>query len=211
MSAKAIVDNCEKCGKHELVSSLHGERGGPLFCIPCGMQWHGEHGRRRRAGRIVIKAIKAYYNAGGNYDDIKKLQLAASDLRLGFSFSEITLGYKGDEIGAEIGDITSELLNDTLQLTHPDHQPPERLELAHHVTQELIALKPYVFPAPKRDKPEPIITPTESDESFKGKGSNLKDPLRTSYPCEDCADAFPRYYCDPCKAEYEKREKEKDD
>src|SRR5215468_1979437 len=100
-----------------------------------------------------------------------------------------------------------------LQLTRPDHQPPERRDLAHRVTQELIALKSYVFPAPKREKEEPIFTPEPSNGSVKDTGDTLNDLLRKafSYPCEDCADTTPWHYCDACKAEYEKREKEKDD
>ena len=100
-----------------------------------------------------------------------------------------------------------------LQLTRPDHQPPERRDLAHRVTQELIALKSYVFPAPKQEKEEPIFTPEPSNGSVKDTGDTLNDLLRKafSYPCEDCADTTPWHYCDACKAEYEKREKEKDD
>jgi hypothetical protein len=202
MSAKAIVDECTKCGKRELVSPLHGERGGPLFCIPCGMEWHGEYGRRRRWGRIVIKAMKAYAKAGGHLygDDFDALKLAASGYSLG--------GYEAepDTIGAEIGDITSELLRDTLQLVHPDHQPPERRELAQRVTQELTALKPFVFPAPKREVETPA-KPEARDESFKSQGGNLKEPLRklSSYPCEDCAETTYSYYCTACKTEHDKR------
>ena len=52
-------------------------------------------------------------------------------------------------------ELTSELLADALRLTHPDCHPPERQELAHRVTQGLLALQPFVFPAskPKLKKP----------------------------------------------------------
>lgn len=196
MSAKATVGNCENCGKRELLSPLHGERGGPLRCIACGMEWHGKYGRRRKLGRIVIKAMKAYMNAGGGFGDFNRLRLAAS----GFSVH----GYDVDTIGAELGDITSELLRDTLRLTHPDCQPPERRELAHRVTQELIALQPFVFPAPT---PEPPPEPGEHNTSLKVADDPFEDALRAmaAYPCVDCADAVPQNYCNSCSAEWDKR------
>ena len=158
-----MIDNCQKCGEHGYVMPLHGERGGPLFCPPCCGAWHGEHGKRRKYGRIVIKAIRAYLDhGGGSYMDIDKLKTSATAARLGGIFEASAnakrlldpLGYGADSIGAEVGDITAELLQDTLQLTHPDRHPPERQELAKRVTAELLALKPFVFPAPK--KPEPV-------------------------------------------------------
>ena len=193
------MDECQNCGKRELVMPLHLERGGPLFCIGCGIDWHGKHGRRRNAGRIVIKALKAYFAAGGLSRDINKLSLAASDI----SFPEISLAYEGDKIGVELPDLTSELLNDLFQLVHPDHQPPERRELATRVTQELTRLKPFVFPAPKPEPP-PVYKPEPRDASLEVPREHLKKPSRC-YPCEDCADHIPFYYCAPCKAEHDRR------
>ena len=113
------------------------------------------------------------------------------------------LGYGADSIGAEVGDITSELLADTLQLTHPDRHPPERKELARRVTAELLALKPYVFPAPKPD-PAPTV---ESYASANPRRREIGDPSqKPAYPCELCADALPMDYCDACKAEWGKRQ-----
>ena len=89
-----------------------------------------------------------------------------------------------DTIGAEIGDITSELLEDVLKLCHPDKHPAERKQLADRVTQELLALKPFVFPAPK-PRPEP---PEPRDGSLWDFQKPTKDPLRLTYPCADCAD-----------------------
>ena len=60
MSAKATVDECQECGKRELVTSVHGERGGPLFRIRCGMDRHGEYGRRQRWGRIEYAGGKLF-------------------------------------------------------------------------------------------------------------------------------------------------------
>ncbi len=75
------------------------------------------------------------------------------------------VGYvNADTIGAEVGDITAELLADTIELTHPDKHPPEREEKAKRVTQELLALKPFVFPAPK---PEPLKPQKRRDTSLK--------------------------------------------
>ena len=99
-----------------------------MFCPPCCGAWHGEHGKRRKYGRIVIKAIRAYLDhGGGSYMDIDKLKTSATAARLGGMFEASAntkrlldpLGYGADSIGAEVGDITAELLQDTLQLTHP--------------------------------------------------------------------------------------------
>lgn len=172
-----------------------------MFCIPCGMEWHGKYGRRRKIGRIVIKAMKAYENAGGSLfaKDFDKLKFAATGWSMGGYEAEL------DTIGAEIGDITLELLKDTLQLTHPDHHPPERRALAERVTQELLALEPFIFPPPKRKPEDPFKV--ARDESFKSSGDDLTESLRKvfSYPCEDCADTTPSHYCDACRAEHEKR------
>ena len=148
------VGVCTGCSREKLVGPLHLEKGGPLFCLPCGLEWHVEHSRRRKMGRIVIKAIKAYLAADGALADIDRLKFAAA----GFPF----YSSDADAIGAEVGDITTELLEAAVRLTHPDRHPPERQEAAHRVTQELLALKPFTFPAPKEKVPE------QRDESAVG-------------------------------------------
>jgi hypothetical protein len=44
--------------------------------------------------------------------------------------------------------IPPELLNDAVQLTHPDRRPPERAELANRVTAELLRLRERARSAP---------------------------------------------------------------
>jgi hypothetical protein len=91
----------------------------------------------------------AYEKAGGSWADVTKLKDSAL-----FGFGSAPwhvldpLGYLTDAINtdAEIVDLTSELLDDAVRLTHPDCHPPERQELAKRVTQELLALKPFAFP-----------------------------------------------------------------
>jgi hypothetical protein len=57
---------CPGCGKaDQYLMPLHGDKGGPLRCFMCAGAWHAEHGRKRKAGRIVIKAMKAFEAAGG--------------------------------------------------------------------------------------------------------------------------------------------------
>jgi hypothetical protein len=178
---------------------LHGERGGPLRCFMCAGAWNAEHTRRRKWGRIVIKAMKMFLKERGRYSDIDKLKLYAGGLG---NFAAMFLPGYEDTIGTEVGDITSELLADTLQLTHPDHHPPERRELANRVTQQLLELKPFVFPAPKPPPPPPETK--ERDGSFDVREEPSKKPSQV-YPCELCADTVPRYYCNQCKAESDKR------
>jgi protein-arginine kinase activator protein McsA len=195
--------HCEGCGEFSVLLPLHGGKGGPLRCPLCVGKWNAEHGRRRRTGRIVIRAIKAFLDAGGKYDDIDKLKLSAT---IGDVLPELhldPLGYMTDIAridGADV-DLTSELLADVLKLTHPDHHPPERKELAHRVTQGLLALQPFVFPALKPEKLEPRTSRNPR------KASSSVDS-RPAYPCSDCADTTPYFYCDACNAEYEKREQQ---
>jgi hypothetical protein len=140
---------CAGCQTETWLIPLHGEKGGPPRCFLCRGAWHAKHTRRRKWGRIIIKAMKMFFNEGGRWADVEKLRFHA----LGFEGIGSVLGIPGyeDTIGIEVGDITSELLADAIQLAHPDRHPPERQELAKHVTQELLALKPFVFPAPKTE------------------------------------------------------------
>ena len=196
--------NCTKCGEHTYVGPLHGDKGGPPFCPICAGYWHAEHTRRRRWGRIIIKAMKFYEREGGRWCDFDKLKLAASGVCEDWGID--LLGYGIDTIGTEVGDITSELLADTIQLTHPDKHPVERRDLAKRVTQELLALKPFVFPAPKA---KPPATPMPRDGNIKNARATLLKPSQPqAYPCSECADTVPYYYCSACRAEHDKRRRE---
>jgi hypothetical protein len=149
-----MMGACTKCGTHGYVMPLHDERGGPLFCFMCAGAWHAEHGRRRRAGRVVVKALRGYQKAGGSIygKDFDELKLAAGGM---------FVLHAADTAGADFRDLTSELLESTIALTHPDKHPPERKAEANRVTQELHALKPFVFPAPEPDPPEPPPKPDD--------------------------------------------------
>jgi hypothetical protein len=186
------VGACQKCGEQTYLLPLHDERGGPLFCFMCAGAWHAEHGPLRRTRRLVIKALRAYTAAGGHLygKDFDDLKLAADGL------AEF-VGLKADN--TEFSDLTSELLAAAIALTHPDKHPPERRAEANRVTQELHALKPFVFPEPK---PEPI---KPRDVSSNKRGVDLNKPSQPAYPCEDCRDTIDTFYCDTCKAEWERR------
>jgi hypothetical protein len=103
-----------------------------------------------------------------------------------------------------------ELLAATIALTHPDKHPPEFKAEANRVTQELLALKPFVFPAPK---PKPVVSPAanSSNGESKPRASTAAKKKPPAYPCADCADAVPADYCHDCKAEYDKREQQQFD
>jgi hypothetical protein len=205
---------CPECGSDSFLIPLHCGKGGPLRCPLCVGQWNAEHGRRRRTGRVVIRAIKAFLDAGGKYNDIDTLKLSAIGDGLGDSFGPSytdPLGYMDGIAKLDGGDIdlTSELLADLLRLAHPDHHPVERKALATQVTQGLLALQPFVFPATK--KPPLEKTPPRRDPQPEMKTETLNSPPSRNeqrYPCADCADAVPFDYCDACKAEYEKREQQ---
>jgi hypothetical protein len=194
VSDKGTVAPCAKCGQHTYVMPLHDERGGPLFCFMCAGAWHAEHGPRRRARRVVIKALKAFKAAGGSLfgKDFDELKLAASGFVL----------RAADNINTDFADLTSELLAATIALTHPDKHPPERKAEANRVTQELQALKPFVFPAPQ---PEPPPKPAKPrDGLFDTPRVEPNKPSQPDYPCDDCLFASPRDYCDSCKAQHDK-------
>ena len=181
---------CTICKKHGYVGPLHGERGGPLCCLLCIGKWDAEHNPRRRARRGAIKALKAYESKGGRLygKDFDQLKLVAN-------------GYFSDNaVSDDFKDLTSELLTATLALTHPDRHPPERKAEAQRVTQELLALKPFVFPAPE---PEPPPKPSDACANFPQ--NNLTKPS-PAYPCEDCCGSTSDFYCDPCKAQWEKEQ-----
>jgi hypothetical protein len=201
---------CKICDKHNpVLVPLHDDKGGPLVCLPCAGSWHAKHARRRKAGRIVIRALKAYEEAGGNENDVIKLRMSVVGLSVGLSDFD-PLGYMADAVdlkgGCENVDLTSELLDDIIKLVHPDCHRPERQELAHRVTQSLLALKPFVFPALKPKAVAPAQPQPPRNESVIVPRSYLKKPLR--YPCKECASELPCYYCDWCKAEWNRRQED---
>ena len=54
--------------------------------------------------------------------------------------------------------------------------------------------------------PHPALPPQPQprNTSFEDAVANLNKSLR-EFPCEDCANEVPYYYCDPCKAIWNKR------
>jgi hypothetical protein len=73
------LDYCPICksDSQKVVAPLHGDQGGPMVCHICAGKWHAEHGRRRKAGRVVVRAIIAYEAAGGKWSDVDKLKTSA--------------------------------------------------------------------------------------------------------------------------------------
>jgi hypothetical protein len=77
---RIMIGACTKCGTHHgSVMPLHGEWGGPPYCFMCAGAWHAEHAPRRRARRVLIKALKAYEAAGGslNGEEFDELKIEA--------------------------------------------------------------------------------------------------------------------------------------
>jgi hypothetical protein len=204
---------CAICNQHHYVVPLHGENGGPFCCLTCIGKWHSEHGRKRRLGRIAIRAMHAFLEAGGRASDLDKLKLAAMGGTLGSLFiRELDqLGYMAgvSAVGDEIIDLTPQLIDDAVKLMHPDVQPPERREAAHRTTQALLALKPYVFPAPAPKAPpqyDPNVT-------AKGGVSVATSESRDKYPCTECASTVSHFYRDKCRARWDSdkaKEREKE-
>src|SRR5579863_9200134 len=194
------MTDCCICQKDfAVLIPLHGDAGGPPCCPVCVGRWHAEHSRKRRLGRIVIRAMKAYMDGGGIFTDLDKLKLTA--IGTGYAWLD-PLGYMAGAatIGEETIELTAELLDDVISLVHPDKHPPERQEIANRVSQELIALKPFVFP-----KPAPKPAPPPAPPSAELRRPSLSDLSRPEYPCADCCAHAPMFYCDKCKAEYRRR------
>jgi hypothetical protein len=212
-AARAMTEGtCDGCQRRALFAPLHGpEKGGPLRCYVCAGAWHAEHGRRRKMGRVIILAIKAFVAGGGSWDDVDKLKTTAhlGDFGKSFGMTIDPLGYMAETVNTanETVLLTSELLAAALRLVHPDAHPPERRELATRVTQQLLALQPFVFPAVETPPVEPY-RPSARDGSLKVATERLKEPLRERYPCPDCASTVPLDYCTACRAEFEKRRRE---
>jgi hypothetical protein len=112
---------------------------------------------------------------------------------------------------AQADELSLELLEDAIRLTHPDRHPPERAEQAARVTAELLALKPFVNPK----APEPCDTSETSGHDLNSTAvtsPDLRDASETSpidgkvkkpYPCETCNFTIPADYCDACRTRYE--------
>ena len=165
---------CARCHKTTYVMPLHGEKGGPLVCPICSGAWHAEQRDKRKRDRLFFGSL------------------------LGRAHAEPT-------------ELTLELLDATITLTHPDRHPPERAELAHSVTAALLALRPHTLPAPPvtptspspgatatKPSPSPTVTVDRSCDV-----ATTAKPSRPAYPCEDCRDTVPRYYCTGCRARWE--------
>jgi hypothetical protein len=160
--------------------------------------------------------MKAYEAGGGNWRDFDKLKMSSitglGGLSLGDDFAAAIifdpLGYMADvaSTDGEIVELTSELLADAIRLAHPDCHPPVRQDLARRVTQGLLALQPFVFPAPK-PKPTPLTPSSEPRyESPKAPHGIPKDPSRQACPCNDCRSTVPYFYCTVCRTEWDKRQ-----
>jgi hypothetical protein len=199
---------CPGCGKaDQWLMPIHGDHGGPQRCFVCAGAWNAQYTRRRKWGRIIIKAMNVYLKEGGRWSDLDKFKMhTGGSLSAMFGVAAaggMGLGYESaDTVGTEVPDITSELLDDILQLVHPDRHAPEQQKLAKRTTQELLALRPFVFPAPKPPEIDPTSTLRSSAKE------PLEPPQKTAaYPCEICAETVPYFYCDACKSEWGKRRK----
>ena len=212
------VGVCPQCERpNRTIGPLHGSEGGPPFCLQCGMEWHGKRGRKRRLARNVIKAMQMYYKAGGGLEHVEQFAKKTFFLDSGLldcfgeffanGKQEIRHLFTGLKVNStDAGELTTELLKNTLRLTHPDHHPPERRELATRVTGELRALEPYVFAAPKPLEP---ASRTEHSRPTSKPKPPAEPPSVPDYPCEACELTDSWHYCTACRTEFDRRWNEK--
>jgi hypothetical protein len=115
---------------------------------------------------------------------------------------------------AEPQELTLELLEEAVRLTHPDRHL-DRVEQATRVTAELLALKPFVRPKPPSNasaivRPPPFrvsVTPP-GNGSATSQAPQVKKPSQPAYPCETCRDTVPYYYCDACRDWWDAKKRE---
>ncbi len=192
------MGTCAKCGCNGYVMPMHGEKGGPLMCPMCMGAENARQANKAKAARLLFRAVDMYFKNGGKNAEVDFIVNAGALARLNGGALLQGIGVKMDGAAPEL---TKELLLQTIQLTHPDRHPPERQDMAREVTQKLTAMQPFVLPeekerhTPKRPSPVPP------------KPSPLSNVMKevVAYPCADCRGHVPYYYCDTCKAEYERR------
>jgi len=147
---------------------------------------HGEKG-----GPLVCPKcaewIDRHYGKGKQAE-----QLAALD--------QLGIGPPGAPVRARPGELTRELLDQAVQLTHPDRHGPEQLALATMVTAALTALRPYVRSVPKVD----AVASTTDARRYRF--MSAEQPYRVTFPCRACFTLVPSYYCDECRREWEARQ-----
>jgi hypothetical protein len=163
-------------------------------CLRCGVtsattlvfRLHGEKGGPLVCPKCVERIERDYSTRK------RAMDLAA--------FDEWGMGPPGIAARARPGELTRELIDNALQLTHPDRHAPEQQALATMVTAALAALRPYVRSVPKS---EPVATDTRQYQpTAAGK------PLIT-FPCRDCFTLDPLYYCDECRQRWEAVQRQK--
>ena len=167
---------CSRCGKRTLVGPLHGEKGGAITCIPCGIEVHAEIRRSQRREKLRNRLFQAELNS---------------------------LKRKDEEMFAAEDELSLELLQDTLRLVHPDRHPPEREEMARRVMQELLALKPFVLPKAKPRDVSPIVAPRANCPSVT-RPATTELLARYHYPCEVCKHTVPTNYCGICRDRFDR-------
>ena len=203
-TCNGTVAACTKCGQVTYVAPLHDERGGPLFCfhvcrrMACRACAHVEE-----RGAFSIKALKAYDAAGGSTvdKDFRRIKIRRKRRFL-------LLVRAADDVGDDFSDLTSELLDATIALTHPDKHPIERKAEANRVTQELHALKPFVFPAPPPKEPEPPAKPRMTALFNDGTVRNLNNLSRRTFPVMTAATRCPASIAIPARHNDEKKQQE---
>jgi hypothetical protein len=198
---RLVLGHCVKCGGgQKLVGPLHLEKGGPDFCLPCGTEWHAEQARVRKKERRVLQALGI--GGSSSYRSLESLSLKSLGL----------VGSLSEPSYAESHELTLELLEEAVRLTHPDRHPPERAAQAARVTADLLALKPYVLPKP----PPPCNASATSLQAGNrtsvtpppGSDRRIEELYKRIRPCEACRDTVPLYYCDECRAWDEDRRRE---
>jgi hypothetical protein len=211
--AQGAVGQCAVCKKQEYVTPLHGDKGGPRCCFMCAGAWQAKNTKKRNIGRIAVRALVAFMDAGGTASEVVKLKDTVLMRSIGFGGLDVEsitdpLGYLAGIAKANDKEevlLTTEVLTDAIRLAHPDLHPPERQEIAHRTTQKLLALQPFVFPAPKPKPVQPVTATT------RGHDEPARKPLRDAYPCPDCRATISTYYCDSCRTKWnEQRQKERD-
>jgi hypothetical protein len=116
----SVPGYCAKCKEHfAYIVPLHGDKGGPLCCLTCVGAWNAEHGRKRNRGRVAIRAMKNFLNAGGKITDLEKLKDSAVLRDVFFGIDPLGYLHGLNTSDTDEVELTLELLSEVLVLVHP--------------------------------------------------------------------------------------------
>ena len=189
MSAMMDVGYCTRCGRQALVGPLYLDKGGPLFCIPCGTEFHAEIAKKRKQDKRVFDALM-----GG----LRRAQ--ADELCLELLEDAIRLTHP-DRHPPERQKMAERVTTELLLLKPFVHPRPAPSNESALVPPRNIPASVTPSDASERLHAATISEPSQADRngSKVTHGDTVFKPSRPAYPCDTCRHTIPMFYCDACR------------